>query len=136
MLAIRMVAMPRDTNGHGTIFGGYILSLIDQAGALAAHDAGVRRMVTVSMREVVFRAPVRVGDVITCYGRVVKLGRTSVTVCVRVVAQWPGNPASKAREVTDAEVVYVQVDDNGEPLPIDRSAAGASGAGAVASSSP
>lgn len=118
VLAIRVIAMPRDTNGHGTIFGGYILSLIDQAGALAAHADGVGKMVTVSMREVVFAKPVHVGDVITCYGRVLKRGRTSVTVCVRVVAQSPTERQAQARDVTSAEVVYVQVDAHGEPMPL------------------
>ncbi|MEM6990759.1 MAG: hotdog domain-containing protein [Myxococcota bacterium] len=118
VLAIRVIAMPRDTNGHGTIFGGYILSLIDQAGALAAHAGGIGKMVTVSMREVVFAQPVHVGDVITCFGRVLKRGRTSVTVCVRVVAQSPIEAQSEPREVTTAEVVYVQVDGHGRPMPL------------------
>lgn len=118
VLAIRVVAMPRDTNGHGTIFGGYILSLIDQAGALAAHAQGVGSMVTVSMREVVFAAPVHVGDVITCFGRVIKRGRTSITVRVRVIAQSPTEAYSEPRQVTTAEVVYVSVDAQGRPRPL------------------
>jgi len=116
VLAIRVIAMPRDTNGHGTIFGGYILSLIDQAGALAAHAEGVGKMVTVSMREVVFAEPVHVGDVITCFGRLVTRGRTSITVRVRVTAQSPVEPQSVARDVTSAEVVYVHVDAHGRPM--------------------
>ena len=118
VLSIRVIAMPRDTNGHGTIFGGYILSLIDQAGALAAHADGVGTMVTVSMREVVFAEPVHVGDVITCFGRVKKRGRTSITVSVRVVAQSPTEPQSEPRDVTTAEVVYVSVDGHGRPMPL------------------
>lgn len=124
MMAIRVVAMPRDTNGHGTIFGGYILSLIDQAGALAAHQCGVGKMVTVAMREVEFKEPVRVGDVITCFGKVLRVGKTSVTVRVRVVAHYPSEAHAPVREVTDAEVVYVQVGDDGRPMQIVRPAAG------------
>jgi acyl-CoA thioesterase YciA len=119
--AIRVSMMPADTNAHGTIFGGKILSLIDQAGAIAAHRLGVGRVVTVAMREVVFSEPVHVGDIVSCYAEVLRVGRTSVTVCVRVVAQSPTD-AKHSVEVTKAEVVYVAVDDAGRPIPIAASA--------------
>lgn len=120
MLAIRVVAMPRDTNAHGTIFGGEILSLIDQAGAVTVQAAGAARVVTVAMREVVFHEPVHVGDMVTCWGRVLKRGRTSITASVRVVAQSPIAHAKGVpeRAVTQAEVVYVQVDERGRPIPL------------------
>lgn len=122
ILAIRVLAMPADANAHGTIFGGYVLGLIDQAGAVAASSVGAVKVVTVSMREVTFKAPVHVGDAVSCYARVVACGRTSITTCVRVVA---GSPPERARgveprAVTTAEVVYVQVDEHGRPLPIRR----------------
>jgi acyl-CoA thioesterase YciA len=118
ILAIRVLMMPRDTNAQGTIFGGHILSLIDQAGALAAYAAGGGTVVTVAMREVVFHKPVRVGDMVTCYARPVRVGRTSITTRVRVQAQYPYNPSDQPRDVTEAEVVYVNVDGRGQPCPI------------------
>ena len=118
-LAIRVTAMPRDTNAHGTVFGGYILSLIDQAGAIAAHASGAGKIVTVAMREVEFKAPVHVGDIVTCYGQIVRKGRTSITVNVRVVAHHPiRGKGMPERHVTQAEVVYVQVDEEGSPMPV------------------
>ncbi|MCA9688064.1 MAG: acyl-CoA thioesterase [Myxococcales bacterium] len=111
--------MPRDTNAHGTIFGGHILSLIDQAGAVAALEVGARKVVTVAIREVEFKAPVRVGDLVSCYASVVRRGLTSVTVAVRVTA----DNHARARfgvEVTTAELVFVHVDDDGRPLPLPR----------------
>ncbi len=120
ILAIRVTAMPRDTNAHGTIFGGHILSLIDQAGAIAAHGLGIDKLVTVAMREVEFKQPVHVGDLVTCWAKVVKVGRTSVTSVVRVVAQSPMAQArgEPERDVTQAEVVYVQIGQDGRPLAI------------------
>lgn len=120
ILAIRVTAMPRDTNAHGTIFGGHILSLIDQAGAIAAHGLGANKLVTVAMREVEFKQPVQVGDLVTCWARVTKVGRTSVTSVVRVVAQSPMAQArgEPERDVTQAEVVYVHVGDDGRPQPL------------------
>jgi len=115
--AIRVSMMPADTNAHGTIFGGKILSLIDQAGAIAAHQIGVARVVTVAMHEVVFRHPVEVGDIVSCYAEVVKVGRTSVTVRVRVAAHRPTD-VQHSVDVTTAEVVYVHVDDTGRPISI------------------
>jgi acyl-CoA thioesterase YciA len=120
ILAIRVSAMPADTNAHGTIFGGYVLGLIDQAGAIAANRVGASKVVTVSMNEVVFKAPVHVGDVVSCYARVLELGRTSIKTSVRVVAESPNARALGVppREVTEAAAVYVQIDEHGRPLPL------------------
>ena len=74
--AIRVLMMPRDTNAHGTIFGGHILSLLDQAGAVAAHGIGARKVVTVAIREVVFKEPVHVGDIVSLYAEVTEVGTT------------------------------------------------------------
>lgn len=114
--AIRVLMMPRDTNAHGTIFGGHILSLIDQAGAIAAHGAGARKVVTVAIREVVFKHPVHVGDIVSCYTEMLRTGRTSLTVRVRVHAEDP--VARDCVEVTTAELVYVHVDEAGQPSPL------------------
>ncbi|MEE9381872.1 MAG: hotdog domain-containing protein [Nannocystaceae bacterium] len=113
--AIRTTMMPRDTNAHGTIFGGHILSLIDQAGAIGAHRIGALKVVTVAMREVEFKQPVHVGDLVSCYTDVLRVGTTSITVHVRVTAEAPAEPGRGVVEVTAAEVVYVNVDDAGDP---------------------
>ena len=114
---IRMAMMPKDTNVHGTIFGGVILSLIDQAGAIAVRHLAVERVVTVCMREVVFREPVFVGDIVACYADVTRIGQTSVTVQVRVDAERL-HPNGLVVHVTDAEVVYVAVDVQGNKVPV------------------
>jgi acyl-CoA thioesterase YciA len=120
ILAIRVTAMPRDTNAHGTIFGGYILSLIDQAGAIAGHGLGAGTLVTVAMDKVEFKAPVHVGDLVTCWSKIVRVGKSSVVACVRVVAQSPTALArgERERDVTQAEVVYVNLGEDGRPKPL------------------
>lgn len=115
--AIRVLMMPKDTNALGTIFGGIILSYIDQAGAVEAHRHTVGRLVTVAMREVVFHAPVFVGDLVSLYTQTLRLGRTSITVKVTVEAE-RGYQGSGRVKVTEAEIVYVHVDKNNRPLPL------------------
>lgn len=115
--AIRVVMMPKDTNALGTIFGGVILSYIDQAGAVEAHRHCPGRIVTVSMREVVFHAPVLVGDLVSFYTSTRRVGTTSITVEVEVEAERSHAGGPKAK-VTEAEVVFVHVDANGQPTPI------------------
>src|SRR5215831_2463000 len=85
--SIRVVMMPKDTNAHGTIFGGVILSYIDQAAAVEAKRHGAAYIVTVAMREVVFHEPVYVGDLVSFYTRVVSVGTTSITIGVEVFSQ-------------------------------------------------
>src|SRR5712691_936243 len=101
--SIRVIMMPKDTNAHGTIFGGVILSYLDQAAAVEARRHGTSFIVTVAMREVVFHEPVYVGDLVSFYTRLVKIGRTSITVAVEVVAQ----SGDEKRRVTGAEVTFV-----------------------------
>lgn len=109
--------MPKDTNAHGTIFGGHILSLIDQAGAIGAHRVGAGRVVTVAVREVEFKAPVHVGDIVSCYTTILGCGRTSIRVYVRVIAH-DSRDVERWHDVTDAELVFVQVDERGTPIPL------------------
>ncbi len=117
--AIRVTLLPRDTNPHGTVFGGVILSLIDQAGAVEAYLHGARRVVTVAMEKVVFHEPVHIGDLVSFYTELVGLGTTSTTVKVVVEAsRLVGSEAP--RRVTEAEITYVNVDDDGRPTPIPR----------------
>lgn len=115
--AIRVMMMPADTNALGTIFGGQLLSLIDQAGAIGAQRLGIDRVVTVAMREVEFHQPVRVGDLVTCHATITQIGRTSVTTAVKVTARRPADLGACV-EVTEAEVVYVQVDKDGQAVPL------------------
>jgi acyl-CoA thioesterase YciA len=111
-LAIQVVMMPKDTSPCGTIFGGVILSYLDQAGAIGARREVVRAggpppfLVTVAMNRVEFHKPVLVGDVVRFLTRVVHIGRTSVTVQITVEAE----RANQVHLVTHAEVVYVGVD--------------------------
>jgi len=117
--SIRVVMMPKDTNAHGTIFGGVILSYIDQAAAVEAKRHGATFVVTVAMREVVFHEPVYVGDLVSFYTELVKLGKTSITVGVEVFAQ-RGDTPSRSVLVTRAEVTFVNLDENRQPLLIPR----------------
>ena len=122
-LAIQVVMMPRDTNPHGTIFGGVILSYIDQAGAIGARREVVRAggtppfLVTVAMNRVEFHQPVLVGDVVRFLTRLVRLGNTSITVHVSVEVDRAGQMV----QVTEAEVVYVGIDPSSKdrkPVPL------------------
>jgi len=108
--------MPHDTNAHGTIFGGVILSHIDQAGAVGAIRLGCPKVVTVSMDKVEFHHPVQVGDLVSFYADVTRVGRTSMTVRVEVEAQ--GRDERGPVAVTSADVTYVNVDDDGRPIPV------------------
>jgi acyl-CoA thioesterase YciA len=111
-LAIKVVMLPRDTNPHGTIFGGVLLSYVDQAGAIGAIREVVKaggatpKLVTVAIKKVEFKQPVLVGDVVCFLTRLVRLGRTSITMHVSVQAERGGLTLG----VTEAEVVYVGVD--------------------------
>ena len=111
-LAVKVVMMPRDTNAVGTIFGGVLLSYIDQAGAVGA-AAEIRNqgwptpaLVTVAMNGVEFHEPVRVGEVVSFWTRVVRIGRTSITAHVSVEAERENG----LTKLTEAEVVYVAID--------------------------
>ncbi len=117
--AIRVIMMPKDTNALGTIFGGVILSYIDQAGAVEAHRTVPGRIVTVSMHEVIFHAPVLVGDLVSFYTHTKRVGTTSITVGVEVEAERGHSGGPKVR-VTEAELVFVHTGQDGRPLPIPR----------------
>jgi acyl-CoA thioesterase YciA len=117
--AIRVTMMPRETNAHGTIFGGALLAYVDQAGAIATRPY-CDLVVTVKMTEVVFHEPVFVGDVVSFYSKVERIGRTSITVRVVVEAERWRAPDTKVK-VTEAEIVYVNVDEQRRPVPIPRS---------------
>ena len=117
--AIRVLMMPRDTNAHGTIFGGVILSYIDQAGAIEARRQGCSLMVTVSMDKVVFHEPVFVGDLVSFWTETLRIGNTSITtkVVCEVIRE-----SNKRVIVTEANVVYVNVGRDRKPKTIERAA--------------
>jgi acyl-CoA thioesterase YciA len=112
---LRVSMLPRDTNARGTIFGGVILSHLDLAGGIAASRVAARNFVTRAMRGVEFIAPVYVGDVVSFYTSIVRQGTTSITVKVSVEAERGRDPRQRVK-VTEAEVVYVSVDEAGKPL--------------------
>jgi acyl-CoA thioesterase YciA len=121
--AVRVILLPRDTNAHGSVFGGVILSHLDLAGVTEARKHGAQRFVTVAMKEVVFHAPVFVGDTVSFYTRTVRRGTTSVTVEVEVEARRWKEPEEVA-VVTRAQISYVAVDDEGRPVPLTGAAPG------------
>ena len=112
--AIRVAAMPADTNSAGTIFGGWIMSQVDIAGSIAALERARGRIVTVAVNSFEFHQPVFVGDLVSCYAEVVGVGRTSITVKVEVYAQ--RSPAKvETNKVTEAVLTYVALDENRKP---------------------
>lgn len=110
--------MPRDTNAHGTIFGGVLLSYIDQAGAIEAARRVRQKLVTVAIKEVVFHEPVFVGDVVSFFGSVKRVGRTSITIAVEVFASRLMTDEPEEVKVTEAELTFVAIDHKGDPAPI------------------
>jgi acyl-CoA thioesterase YciA len=112
--AIRVILLPKDTNSRGTIFGGILLSHLDLAGAVEAAKNTNQRFVTVALKEVVFKHPVHVGEVVSFYTSTKRIGHTSITVIVDVeVVRGDGEV-----KVTEAEVTYVCVNAEGRPIPV------------------
>jgi acyl-CoA thioesterase YciA len=120
-LALQTVAMPKDTNASGDIFGGWLLSQMDIAGGVAAAEVAAGRVATVAIDGMAFLTPVHVGAVVTCYTDVLELGRTSVRIMVEVWinSKHDGDPI----KVTEGEFVFVAIDHNGRTRAITRSQA-------------
>ena len=116
----RILAMPRDTNGMGDIFGGWIMSQVDIAGSIAAMRRARSRVVTVAVNEFQFHKPVFIGDVISCYADVVRVGNTSITVFVEVFAE-RGAEIQECVRVTQATLTYVVIDENRKPRQVPKS---------------
>ena len=111
---IKIVAMPKDTNPGGSIFGGWIMSQIDIAGAVPALERARGRVATVAVNSIEFHEPVFVGDVVSCYADIIKTGHSSITIKVEVFAE--RNPSNKQTvKVTEAELTYVALDENRKP---------------------
>ncbi len=116
---LRVMPMPKDTNRHGTVFGGVILSYLDIAGSLEARKTAPLNFVTVAMNKVEFHQPVFVGDQVSFYTKTLKIGRSSITVEVIVKASRFDNPKQDV-QVTSAEITYVAVDEKRQAVPIQK----------------
>ena len=115
-LASRVMAMPANTNPRGDIFGGWIMALMDSAGAMTARTHANGNVATVSVSNIVFLRPVEVGDTVCCYTDVARIGHTSITLCVEV---WVLRLSQGKRiKVTEAEFTFVALNENGGPRPI------------------
>jgi acyl-CoA thioesterase YciA len=114
---LRVVPMPADANPTGDIFGGWIMSQVDIAGSIPAMRVAKGRVATVAVNSFVFKQPVLIGDLVSFYAKVVRVGRTSVTVDVEVFAQ-RRVPDEVAVKVTEATLTYVAVDQNRKPRPV------------------
>jgi acyl-CoA thioesterase YciA len=117
-LALRMSAMPADTNAAGDIFGGWIMGMMDLAAGSFAHEVAQGRVATVAVSDLVFLRPVRVGNMVSCYAELVRVGTTSITVDIDV---WARRSARGDHErVTKARFVLVAVDREGKPRPVPK----------------
>ena len=116
---IKILAMPKDTNPAGNIFGGWIMSQIDIAGALAARDANVHRVVTVAVNGMEFHEPIFVGDTVSYYAKVVKIGKTSIKTVVEVTAERIFEGTKRCIHVTSAIITYVAVNTEGKKEKIE-----------------
>ena len=116
--SIRVLAMPKDANPTGDIFGGWIMSNVDTAGAVAAMKRSGGRVATVAVNNFEFKKPVCVGDLVSCYTEVLKVGRTSMTIKVTVFAERDSREKCVIK-VTEAIIVYVALDENRKPRPVD-----------------
>ena len=116
-LVMRVSPMPADANGNGDIFGGWIMAQVDLAGAVIPARIAKGRIATVAVNEFVFKQPVSMGDLLSFYAKVTRIGKTSVTVNVEVFAE--RNPADlHVVKVTEANLTYVAIDRNGRPRPL------------------
>ena len=113
--AIRTIAMPADANANGDIFGGWLMAQMDLAAAVAAKREARGRVATVAVDAMEFHRPVLIGDLLSCYAEVVRIGRTSMTVRVESwIERWTGT----VEKVTAATFTYVAIDDEGRPRPV------------------
>ena len=117
---IRIIPMPQDTNPNGDIFGGWIMSQADIAGSIVAAQRIRGRMATVAVNSFVFKKPVYVGDLVSIYGGISRVGTTSLTVALEVFAErrMIGEYRGEVAKVTEAEFTYVAIDQNRRPRPI------------------
>lgn len=118
-LSLKVIAMPADTNWNGDVFGGWLVSQMDLAGAVHAHQVSKGRVATISINNMVFHVRVKVGQVLGCYTQVVKLGNTSMQIMVEV---WESNDCENPVLVTNGVFTYVAIDDEGKKRPLPQQA--------------
>ncbi len=116
-LVLKVIPMPRDCNQNGDIFGGWVMAQVDLAGAVIPARYAGGRMATVAVNEFIFKQPVRVGDILSFFSKLVRIGRTSITVKVEVYAE-RFRAQGKYIKVTEALVTYVALDEQGRPRPV------------------
>jgi acyl-CoA thioesterase YciA len=118
-LVMRVMPMPADSNPNGDIFGGWIMAQVDLAGAVLPARIAKGRIATVAVNQFVFKQPVSIGDLLSFYARVTRVGTTSITVHVEVYAE--RDPANlHVVKVTDANLTYVAIDSKGQPRPVPK----------------
>ena len=116
---LRVMPMPADANQNGDIFGGWIMAQVDVAGGVAAGRVARGRVATVSVNSFVFKQPVQIGDVLSLYADVVRVGNTSITIDVQVYAE-RGREEARVVKVTEATLTYVAIDLQGRPRPVPK----------------
>ena len=122
-LVLKVIPMPADCNANGDIFGGWVMAQVDLAGAVIPARYAKGRMATVAVNQFVFKQPVRVGDILSFFGKLTRIGRTSITVKVEVYAE-RFTDQGRYIKVTEASLTYVAIDENGEPREVPKPAAG------------
>jgi acyl-CoA thioesterase YciA len=118
-LVLKVIPMPADTNGNGDIFGGWVMAQVDLAGSVIPARIIRGRMATVAVKEFIFKQPVRVGDILSFFSSVTRIGNTSITVDVEVFAE-SFRDQGRYVKVTEALLTYVAIDENGKPRAIPR----------------
>jgi acyl-CoA thioesterase YciA len=118
-LVLKVIPMPADCNANGDIFGGWVMAQVDLAGSVLPARVVRGRMATVAVNEFIFKQPVRVGDILSFFSEITRIGNTSVTVKVEVYAERFRSQGSYVK-VTEASVTYVAIDDNGKPMPVPK----------------
>jgi acyl-CoA thioesterase YciA len=118
-LVLKVIPMPADCNANGDIFGGWVMAQCDLAGSVIPARYAKGRMATVAVNEFIFKQPVRLGDILSFYSKLVRIGRTSVTVTVEVFAE-RFRAQGDYIKVTEANFTYVAIDDDGRPRPIEK----------------
>jgi acyl-CoA thioesterase YciA len=118
-LVLKVIPMPADTNGNGDIFGGWVMAQVDLAGSVLPARYVRGRMATVAVNQFIFKQPVRVGDILSFYAHVTRIGNTSITVQVEVYAE-SFRAQGQYVKVTEASLTYVAIDEDGRPRPIPR----------------
>ena len=117
-LVLKVVPMPADVNANGDIFGGWVMAQVDIAGSVLPARVVRGRMATVAVNEFIFKQPVKVGDILSFFARILRVGRTSITVKVEVYAERYRSQGEYTK-VTEAQLTYVAIDDQGKPRPVE-----------------